>query len=95
MTSRKPPSQPPPLKTARMVVAGHHLLVFRETASAGLRLSHGLSRAEEEVVALLLQGLALNEVAAQRMTTVGTVGRQAMAACHKLGVVDERPGSSP
>jgi DNA-binding NarL/FixJ family response regulator len=77
---------PGPLRASRLVVAGQELLVFREPLAQPERAEHGLSASEEEVIALLLEGLSLDEVARRRATEVRAVVREVDTACKKLGV---------
>lgn len=79
-----------PLRSARLSVAGQELLVFREPLAPSGEAEHGLSAHEEEAIALLLEGLSLEEVARRRATEVRDVVRLVDAACRKLGV-DGRP----
>ena len=85
-TSANPPGQ---LKASRLLVAGQELLVFREPLAEPERAEHGLSASEEEVIALLLEGLSLDEVARRRATEVRAVVREVDTACKKLGVPPE------
>jgi len=83
-----------PLKAARLSVAGQELLVFREPLAPSGEGEHGLSVHEEEAIALLLEGLSLEEVARRRATEVRSVVRLVDSACRKLGV-DSRPARRP
>jgi DNA-binding CsgD family transcriptional regulator len=76
-------------------VAGTELVVYREPVAASEGAEHGLSSAEEEVVALLLEGLSLEEVAQRRATRVDDVVRHVDAACRKLGIETEPSGDRP
>ena len=67
------------------------ILVERVVApSAGDRTAHlkalGLTTAEQDLVALMLQGLRLKEIAARRNVTLHTVRSQVAASMGKLGV---------
>ena len=46
----------------------------------------GLTTAEQELVALMLQGLRLKEIAARRSVTLHTVRSQLAASMAKVGV---------
>jgi DNA-binding CsgD family transcriptional regulator len=85
------------MRVARFSVAGTELVVFREPIAAN---EHGLSSAEEEVIALLLEGLSLEQVAQRRATRLDDVVRHLDAACRKLGIetdptADETLGEGP
>jgi DNA-binding CsgD family transcriptional regulator len=77
------------MRVARFSVAGTELVVYREPIAASEGAEHGLSGAEEEVIALLLEGLSLEEVAHRRATRVADVVRHVDAACRKLGIETE------
>jgi DNA-binding CsgD family transcriptional regulator len=81
--------RPPGMKVARFSVAGTELVVYREPIAAGVGAEHGLSRVEEEVIALLLEGLSLEQVALRRASRVEDVVRHVDAACRKLGIETE------
>jgi DNA-binding CsgD family transcriptional regulator len=77
------------MRVARFNVAGQELLVYREPIAASEGADHGLSGAEEEVIALLLEGLSLEEVARRRASRVVDVVRYVDSACRKLGIDTE------
>jgi len=83
-----------PLRAARLSVAGQELLVFREPLAPSGEAEHGLSAHEEEAIALLLDGLSLEEVARRRSTEVRNVVSLVDSACRKLGV-DSKPARRP
>lgn len=83
------------MRVARLSVAGTELVVFREPIAEGAGSEHGLSSAEEEVIALLLEGLSLEEVARRRATRVTDVVRHVDSACRKLGIEMEPAGRGP
>jgi DNA-binding CsgD family transcriptional regulator len=85
--------RPDGMKVARFSVAGTELVVYREPITAGVGAEHGLSSAEEEVIALLLEGLSLEEIALRRATRVEDALRHLDAACRKLGIENE-PGDA-
>jgi DNA-binding CsgD family transcriptional regulator len=80
------------MRVARFSVAGTELVVYREPIVASEGAGHGLSDTEEEVIALLLEGLSLEEVAQRRATRVDDVVRHVDAACRKLGIELEPTG---
>lgn len=80
------------MRVARLTVAGTELVVYREPVAESEGAEHGLSSAEEEVIALLLEGLSLEEVALRRATRVDDVVRHVDAACRKLGIDMEPSG---
>jgi DNA-binding CsgD family transcriptional regulator len=80
------------MRVARFSVAGTELVVYREPIAASEGAEHGLSSAEEEVIALLLEGLSLEEVAQRRATRLDDVIHHLDAACRKLGIETEPNG---
>jgi DNA-binding CsgD family transcriptional regulator len=80
------------MRVSRFSVAGTELVVYREPVADSEGQKHGLSGAEEEVIALLLEGLSLEEVARRRATRVEDVVRHVDAACRKLGIETEPTG---
>jgi DNA-binding NarL/FixJ family response regulator len=77
---------PRDLRASVMHIRGREVLVLSYSTVAAFDALERLSRAEREVVELLLSGASNAEIARQRGTSARTVANQAASIFRKLGV---------
>jgi DNA-binding NarL/FixJ family response regulator len=77
---------PRDLRASVLHIAGREVMVLSYSTVAVIDALERLSRAEREVVELLLSGASNAEIARQRGTSARTVANQAASIFRKLGV---------